>query len=297
MLKILKNKEGQSDINAVIIGAGYSKSFSFRSGAEKGPSKIINAFENNLEAYDRFTNTSPDVLYNFGYYDISRINKYVPDDAVRIISEAHTSFKDKFTILLGGTHTVSIGAFDFHSKNQNPNEVTILQIDAHPDLRDNTDDYKKGASKNDHACVMRRGHEMGFNIVQVGIRTISAFDHEYITNNKNITCFEWGRGKQPTVEEIVDSIKTDKVYLTLDIDGIDPAHAPATGTPIPGGLEWFYTQSLIRRLIEKKNLIGADIVEVAPFEDDVLTEYSAATLCYNILSYKLLKGDGKLKFI
>ncbi len=296
MLKIIKKIDKNKDIDAVIIGAGYSKSFSFRSGAEKGPSEIIKAFDNNMEIYDRFTDTIPYDIYNFGYFDIKNINKLSPDGAVKIISETHNGFEDSFLLMLGGTHMVSIGAYDYYSKKYNPKEVTILQIDAHPDLRDDTSDYKK-ASKNDHACVMRRGHEMGFNIVQVGIRTISIYDHKYISENKNIKCFEWGRGTQPTVDEIICSIKTDKVYLTIDIDGLDPAHAPATGTPIPGGLEWFYTQSLIRKLIEKKDLIGADIVEVAPFKDDVLTQYTAATLCYNILSYKLLKRDNKLNYI
>lgn len=297
MFKIIKKKEIDSSIDATIIGAEYSKSFSFRSGADKGPKAIINAFDNNLEIYDRFTDTIPDDIYNFGYFNIKKINKLSPNNAVREISDTHKYFENNFCLMLGGTHMVSIGAFDFYSKKFKPEEVTILQIDAHPDLRDDTNDYKKNASKNDHACVMRRGHEMGFNIVQVGIRTISIYDHEYISKNENIKCFEWGRENEPNVDEVIKSIKTEKVYLTVDIDGLDPAHAPATGTPIPGGLSWSYTQSLVRKLIKEKDLIGADIVEVAPFKDDVLTEYTAATLCYNILSYKLLKKDGKLNFI
>jgi agmatinase len=296
MLRIIKKIVKNEDTDAVLIGAGYSKSFSYRSGAEKGPAEIFKVLNSNLEVYDRFTDTVPSDIYMFDYFNIPNINKLSPEKAVEVIAQTHNGFNDKFMLMLGGTHVVSIGAFDYYSKEFNPKEVTILQIDAHPDLRNDTSDYKE-PNKIDHACVMRRGHEMGYNIVQVGIRTISIFDHKYIQENKNIKCFEWGRGPQPTVNEIIDSIKTDKVYLTIDIDGLDPAHAPATGTPVPGGLEWSYTQSLIRRLIEKKNLIGADIVEVAPFDDDVLTQYTAAALCYDVLSYKLLKRDNKLKFI
>ena len=190
---------------------------------------------------------------------------------------------------------MSIGSFSAFSKLYNPSDITILQIDAHPDLRDNTYDYQETSDKFSHACTMRRGCEMGFKTVQVGIRTYSIFDHEFIKKNK-LTVFEWGKKKTPTIESIIRSIKTKKVYLTIDVDGLDPAHTPATGTPVPGGLEWYYTRRLIRSLIKNKDLIGADIVEVSPVKDDVLTQYSAAQLCYDIMSYKLLKDKNKLKF-
>lgn len=296
MFKTLATIEDFKNADAIILGAGYGKSFTFRSGSDKGPEAIIKAFDNNLEIFDRFTLNIPDELFDFGYYNLVYINKGTEEEAVEKIKEAFDARRDKFMLMLGGTHTVSNGAFLHLAEKYNPANLTILQIDAHPDLRENTSDYKDGAGKYDHACVMRRCGELGFNIVQVGIRTYSIYDHEYIKSNPKIKIFEWGKGSIPKIEEIIKSIKTKDVYLTLDIDGLDPAHAPATGTPIPGGLEWFYAQKLIRNLIKDKNLISADIVEVAPFEDDVLTEYSAAQLAYNILSYKLLKDKGNLKF-
>ncbi len=82
----------------------------------------------------------------------------------------------------------------------------------------------------------------------------------------------------------MSAIKTKKVYISIDIDGIDPAHMPATGTPVQGGLEWYYTLRLLEKVIEKKTLVGADIVEVSPVPDDVLTEYGAAQIVYNMIN-------------
>ena len=283
-------------VDAYILGVGYEGDFSYRSGADKAPKEIMNAFLNNMEVFDRFTETEPFYSYELGYCELKKINKQKAEKAIKRIKDNLAYLKDKFTIMLGGSHSISNAFFLFLAETYKPSDITILQIDAHPDMRENTNDYKENSSKYDHACGMRRACELGFKTVQVGIRTISIYDHEYITKN-NLTVFEWSKGKEPTVEEIVSSIKTDKVYLTFDIDGLDPAHAPATGTPIPGGLSFTYAQKLIRELIKEKDLVGADIVEVAPFKDDVLTQYTAAVLCYNIISYKLLKEKNILKFV
>ena len=92
-------------------------------------------------------------------------------------------------------------------------------------------------------------------------------------------------------------VATERVYLTVDVDGFDPAVAPATGTPVPGGLSWAYGTRLVRELFLAKEVIGADLVEVAPAAGSALTENAAAQLCYDILCYKLLKRDGKLAFV
>jgi len=293
MLKFLERIDKIEDVKGVILGVGYGHSFSFRNGAENGPKAIIDCFENNLEIFDRFTKNEPYNMFDFGYYNLENVNKLSPEEMVSEVKSCYGAMKDKFVLMLGGDHSVSIGAFSHFSECKKSGDITILQIDAHPDLRYDTSDYKESLTKFDHACTMRRACEMGFKTVQVGIRTYSTYDNEYIAENK-LKVFEWGRGENHSVDDIIKSIETEKVYLTFDIDGLDPAHAPATGTPIPGGLEWGYAQKLIRQLVLSKELIGADIVEVSPFEDDVLTQYSAAHLCYNILSYKLLKNEGKL---
>ena len=137
---------------------------------------------------------------------------------------------------------------------------------------------------------MRRIHELGFPVVQVGIRTYSKYEYEYWQKNKKtITVFGWNKKQKATINEILKSIKTKKIYITVDVDGFDPAYMPGTGTPVQGGLEWNYGLDLIRKAIEKKELIGADIVEVSPQRDSVLTEFGAALICYKMMTYKFRK--------
>ena len=172
----------------------------------------------------------------------------------------------------------------------NPKDTTILQIDAHCDLRNDDSDYSAKPSQYAHSCVMRRASELGYPLVQVGIRTYSIHEHAYFSNPKNnVTVFEWGDKKIPSIEEVLKSIKTKNIYLSIDVDGFDPAYMPGTGTPVQGGLEWWYGMELIERAVREKNLVAADIVEVSPMRDSVLTEYGAAQLCYTILANKFLK--------
>ena len=289
------NTKNIKQADVIILSAAYGRSFTYRAGAEKGPREIINCLHGNLEFFDRFLRKEPFREINICHHEIKGLNNMSTEQMVKAVSNFYLKFKDKFILMIGGDHSVSIGAFYHLFKNDKPKGITILQIDAHPDLRDNTLDYQKTSNKYSHACVMRRASEFGFNIVQVGIRTFSIYDYEF-TKSKKIKVFEWGKGKTPTIRSIINAIKTKKVYLSFDIDGLDPAHAPATGTPVPGGLEWYYARKLIKELILVKNLIGADIVEVSPKKNDVLTQYSAAQLCYDILSYKILKEKEKLKF-
>ena len=213
------------------------------------------------------------------------------------MSAARSRARAGLTILLGGTHAVSIGAFRAHAARGRPDAVTIVQIDAHLDLRDDDFDYNEvDPSRYAHSCVMRRACELGFRTCAVGIRAFSREEQGFAAA-RGLPVFEWGRGEEPGVEQILAAIPTERVYLTLDVDGFDPAVAPSTGTPVPGGLSWAYGTRLVRELCLAKDVIGADIVEVAPTPGSGLTEYAAAQLCYDILCYTLLKRDGKLAFV
>ncbi|NQV87999.1 MAG: agmatinase [Parcubacteria group bacterium] len=295
MIESIINCKNIKEAEVVVLSAPYGHSFTYRSGAENGPHAIVECLHGNLEFFDRFLQEESFRSLKIFHHDLKGLNKLSPDKMVQKIQDFYTNHSDKFIVLLGGDHSVSIGSFFGISKLHKPSDVTILQIDAHPDLRDSTYDYKKTSDKFSHASTMRRGCELGFKSVQVGIRTYSIFDSKFIKKN-NLKVFEWGRGKKHSIKSIIDSIKTKKVYLTIDVDGLDPAHMPATGTPVPGGLEWHYTRKLIRSLIKSRDLVGADIVEVSPIKDDVLTQYAAAQLSYDIISYKLLKDKGKLSF-
>ena len=272
----------KSDV--IILMANYDKTSSFGKGSNKGPSSILKCLDEQIEVFERFTKTKPIEELKIERKNLGDLNNLSPEEMVEKINVEFSEAKKntKLPILLGGEHSISNGVFK--SLEKNSNNITILQIDAHQDLRNDDSDYNnKPYGKYAHSAVMRRASEMGFKIVQVGIRAYSEEEYEYSKKN-NIKVFEWNNDK-PKINDIINSIETDDIYLTLDVDGIDPSHMPATGTPVQGGLEWYYTINLLKELFEKKNVIGADIVEVAPKENDSLTEYGAAQILYNIIAF------------
>jgi len=205
------------------------------------------------------------------------------DSALKIISDSFRELleKEKFVLMLGGDHSVSIGAFDALAKNTRHPELTILQLDAHADLRDVYLD-----SKFSHADVMRRARER-FDCVQAGIRSISREEIDFIEKNKikNIffkTDFD--------AKKIVASCK-ENVYLTLDLDVLDPSIMPSTGTPVPNGINYAQLFELLELLFEKKNVVSADVVELMPIKGLHAPDVLAATICYKILAYKFLLGQ------
>ena len=220
------------------------------------------------------------------YVDLGKAEGILPRDEQ--IRNENYDVNGKFIFTLGGEHSVSIAPFHVISEKR-PEEITVLQIDAHADLRNDDSDYSDNPfGKNAHCCVIRRAHELGLRTVQVGIRAYSEDEYRFMKDNSMIV-FDWNKEKLPSVEEIVESVKTDKAYLTIDVDGIDPSYMPATGTPVQGGLEWRYTMRLIRHLSEQKHIIAADIVEVAPRASDALTEYGAAQICYNLIACRMAR--------
>ncbi len=285
--RVINTKEIKK-AETIILSAPYEKGVSFMGGTSKAPKKILDCLNGNLELLDIELHCEPAKMIKTAQKEILGLNKLTSEKAVKkISSEYQKLFIDKkFTIMLGGEHTVSYGALHAISKTENPKEITILQIDAHQDLRDNNSDYSEKYDKFAHSCVMRRAHELGFPIVQVGIRTYSKYEYEYWQKNKKtITVFEWNK-KEISISEIINSIKTKKIYLTVDVDGFDPSFMPGTGTPVQGGLDWYYGIDLIKEAIDKKELVGADIVEVSPQRDSVLTEFGAALICYKIMAHK-----------
>ena len=291
MIDTVVNTKNEKEADVIILSTPYEGSVSFKGGTANAPEKILDCLNNNLELFDVELYCEPAKKIKTAHREISGLDHLPPKEAVEKISfEYQKLFNDgKFIITLGGEHTVAFGALEAISKKENPKDITILQIDAHQDLRDDNCDYDENCEKFAHSCVMRRIHELGFPIVQVGIRTYSKYEYDYWQKNKEtITVFEWGK-KQIPIDEILESIKTKKVYITIDVDGFDPAYMPGTGTPVQGGIEWYYGLDLLGKTIDKKELIGADIVEVSPEPDSVLTEFGAALICYKIMAHKFKK--------
>lgn len=293
MIDKIINTKNKKLADIVILSAPYEHSVSFMGGTAKGPEKIINCLNNNLELFNVELHCEPAKKLKTFHEEINGIQKLESKKCIEKISKEYIEFYNerKFLILLGGEHIVSLGALDAIAKKENAKNITIFQIDAHQDFRDDDSDYSENHNKYAHSCVMRRAHDLGFNFVQVGIRTFSKYEYEFEQKNKKtITVFPWKTdNKIPKIEDIIKSIKTEKVYLSLDVDGIDPSFMPGTGTPVQGGLEWNYTLNLVEKLFEKKNVIGADIVEVSPQRDSVLTEFGAALICYKIMTHKFKK--------
>ncbi len=290
MIDTVINTKKLEKADVVIISAPYEKTASSRKGTINGPREIIKCLDTKLEFWDRDLKCEPHKIIKTGLLNLPNISNLSPQKALEKITKECEKLisKDKFIFLLGGEHSVSLGLFHALAKKFNPKDVTILQIDAHCDLRNDNSDYLHDKISNlAHSCVMRRASELGYNLVQVGIRTYSIDEYEYFSNPKNnVTVFEWGKGKVPAIADILKSITTKYVYVSIDVDGFDPAYMPGTGTPVQGGLEWWYGVELVQRLVTEKNLIGADIVEVSPMKDSVLTEYGAAQLAYAIIANK-----------
>lgn len=274
------------------MSAGYEKTASSHKGTVNGPKAVIECLNSQIEFFDRKFKVEANNFIKIAHQNLGNLEKLSPTQVLqKIKSNAEKLIEsNKFIFLLGGEHSVSIGVFQALAKKYNPKDITILQIDAHCDLRKDDSDYNSNPSPLAHSTVMRHASSLGFPIVQVGIRTYSKDEYEYFSNPKNkVKVFEWDIGKKPKIEEILKSIKTKNVYLSIDVDGFDPSVMPGTGTPVPGGLKWGYGKKLIEGLISKFNLVGADIVEVSPMRDSVLTEYSAAQLCHTIIANKFKK--------
>lgn len=293
MIDRIINTKNINEADTVILSAPYEGGVSFMGGTAEGPAKIKSCLDQNLELYNLKYKCEPAKKLKTAHLEITDLAKLSPEHAVDKIKEgvAEVYDKNKFTILWGGEHTVSLGALKAIALKENPKDITILQIDAHQDLRDTNADYDEEASPFAHSCVMRRAHELGYNFVQVGIRTFSKYEYEYTqANKKTIKVFQWDKdSKIPKISEIIKSIKTKKVYVSIDVDGFDPGCMPGTGTPVPGGLAWNYGLDLLEQVFAKKEVVAADIVEVAPMQDSVLTEWNASYLTYTMMADKFAK--------
>lgn len=292
MAEGMVNCDDASEADVVLMSAQYDVTSSFGKGADKGPQAILKCLNEQIESFERMTRTEPSESLKIAYHDLGELNALPPEEMVKRVAEEYEKLfsAGKFVILLGGEHSVSNGSFQAIARAGNPQDVTILQIDAHLDLREDDTDYNPTPfGRYAHSAVMRRAFELGFRIVPVGVRTYSREEYDFAKKN-NIKAFEWGAAT-PSITSILEAIPTQKVYITIDVDGIDPSHLPATGTPVQGGLSWWFALKLLERVLKEKEVIAADIVEVAPRPNDQLTEYGAAQLCYNIIAGKMV-GQG-----
>jgi len=185
----------------------------------------------------------------------------------------------KFVVSLGGEHTISLGPILAHS-DRYP-DMGVLQFDAHSDLRDEYEGTRYG-----HGCVMRRVHDEGIPIVQCGIRALSQEEAHLIRDSKLITTFyaHSAHPLQKHMQSVIDALQPN-VYITLDVDALDPSIMPGTGTPEPNGLGFREVLDVIREVSHQRTIVGFDINEVRPLQDTTQTEFTAARIAYRIMGY------------
>lgn len=281
------------EADVVLLSVPYDRTCSGRAGASEGPAAIIRCLDEQIELFDIRSGTEPALDYTFFHLPIGQVNDLHPVQMASVVEGVYDLARGKFVFLIGGEHTVSLGAFNSLAKSLDPATVTILQIDAHADLRDddgNTSPNSEEVNSLAHSTVLRRVHEFGFRIVQVGLRSYCKAEYEYMREHREtITSFEWSGVAKPKVADILQAIKTPNVYIEIDVDGIDPSVMPGTGTPVAGGLDWETAVSLCLTTAELFNVVGAGILEVAPLPNDERTERNAAHLCYQICSAVLTK--------
>jgi agmatinase len=189
--------------------------------------------------------------------------------------------RGKFPFVLGGEHSITAPVVAALAA-KHPG-LSVLQIDAHADLRDTF----MGTPYN-HACAMRRVHEYA-RTTQVGIRSLSPEEAAAAPALPTEIFYDFNmRHDEAWIDRVVDSL-SETVYITIDCDGLDPAIMPAVGTPEPGGLSWYETLTLLRRVIESRRLVGCDLVELCPMPGNVAPTFTCAKLVYKILSYRF--GD------
>jgi agmatinase len=274
------NCEDPSDADVVLIGARYDGTSSFGKGADRGPAAIRACLDTQIEFLDRVSGTSPAERLRIAWADAGDLDRFSPASMVEHLRVEYERHARAFRFLVGGEHSVTNAPL--LALAERAQRTTILQIDAHADLRHDDSDYNDTPhGRFAHCSVMRRAHELGFRLVQVGLRAYSAEEQE-LFNDPRISAFEWD-ARPPSVDWIVSNIATEDVYVSIDADGLDPAVMPATGTPVPGGLSWYQTVELLVAIARARRIVGADLVEVAPREGDSRTEYAAAQLIYSLI--------------
>lgn len=265
-----------SSARYAVLPIPYDSTTSYAVGTREGPRAIIQASQQ-VELYDEVIGRES---YRAGIATLPDVDCDArgPEQTVQAVFDAaKRPVRDgKFLLGLGGEHSVTSGLVRaVASRHKN---FSVLQVDAHADLRD---EYQ--GSPYSHAAVMRRIHDMKIEAVGVGIRNYSADEARFIKSaGKPLYSARTCRDAKGWIDEVVSMMKP-QVYVTIDIDGFDPAYAPGTGTPEPGGLDWFQVNDLLNAVTKHREVVAADIVEVRPIPPNNVTEFLAARLAYRLI--------------
>ena len=265
----------------VILPVPVDRTTSYVPGTRNGPREILQA-SSHMELWDEELGTD---VHPVGIFTLPEMElpfgELAPlmNEIQRVASEVFS--RGKFLVALGGEHSITPPLVAAAAAKYRG--VHVLQIDAHADLRDS---YM--GTPHNHACAMRRTLDHA-SITQVGIRSLSTDEAVVVPKLRTSIFYDSSMRADPAwIDRVVESLG-DPVYITIDVDGMDPAIMPATGTPEPGGLSWYEMLALLRATIERRDVIGCDLVELSPLPGLMAPNFLCAKLIYKILTYRFAR--------
>lgn len=259
----------------IVLPVPYDETSTWMKGSDKGPDAILEASPN-LEFFDVETMSEAHLS---GIHTADPVTeKETPEKLVNEVYRRILSLLDdnKFPVTIGGNHTVPMGVF--RAVAEKYDDLTILQLDAHADLRP---EYE--GSPLNHACAMARAREYA-PIVQVGIRSMSKEELPYLDRERMFFSHQLYSDKS-LYKNALEKLSRN-VYLTIDLDVFDPSLMPSTGTPEPGGPDYSELMHFLKEVIASRNLVGFDVVELCPNENNKAPDFVAAKIIYQLLSYR-----------
>jgi agmatinase len=261
----------------VLIPVPFDGTSTWQKGSDKGPDAFLDASVN-MELYDIETETE---VYQQGVYLADAITENEsPKKMVEAVHQETKKYikKNKFVTIFGGEHSISIGTI--RAFNEMFPSLTVLHIDAHADLRESYE-----GTKYNHACAVYEASQTT-NLIQVGIRSMDIIEKTVMDEEKTYFAHEMAID-DAWMDSAIDQM-TDNVFITFDLDALDPSIMPSTGTPEPGGLLWYETLEFLKQVFTEKNVVGFDIVELCPNSKEKSSDFLAAKLYYKMLSYKFM---------
>lgn len=277
---VIEEHAGLKKSRTVLIQAPYEGTLTYGKGASGGPRAIIDA-SMNMELFDDELNQE---TYKLGIYTAPPLEfsqETSPEDAINKVKDAVSEVlqANKFPVIVGGEHSITVGSVKA-MKEQNP-DLSVLTLDAHYDLRD---EYK--GSKFNHACVTRRVQEI-CPVTAVGVRGMGREEKDFLNispRNVNIMSV-YDILETADWKKKVTKLLSDSVYISLDLDVLDPSIMPSVGTPEPGGLGWYEFLDFLKIITKEKKIVGFDVVELSPKEGFTAPDFLAAKIIYRLLGY------------
>lgn len=263
-----KNSFDQSHF--VIIPVPYEATVSYGKGTKNGPNAIIDA-SNYLEEFD--------LEQKKEVFGQGRIFTHFPINVKQLSAKVKEVLQNqKIPVVLGGEHSLSEQAIK--SVKEKYPDLSVLQLDAHADLRQS---YQ--GRQDSHACVMRRVLDI-CPIVQAGVRSLSKEEYDLAVSSGQIDKIHFinDQGAMLNSASIIGQL-SNNVYITIDVDVLDPSIMPSTGTPEPGGMLWNEILGLLKTVCREKNVVGFDVVELSPRKGEIAPDFMAAKLVFKLMGY------------